>query len=160
MDPWDRQERETDSQYAQFLAYRDQTARSLPRDPDGLKLAKANKWVTRARAWDDHWSEVRSDARLAAITEVETALAQEATELALMSIQAAAYEVRALLRRQSQPGDGSAASMQLKEAIALMKTGMDLYLKVQGKPTEHITHDVNVKDMALDELLALADKLK
>ena len=160
MNPWDRQDGETETAWRAFVVYRDAPARSLPRDPDGLKMAKSHAWVSRCRAWDAYWDEYRQEARKAAISEAETEMADLMLQASHALVKAGLHELEAIRRRQAMSPDGSAELMTAKDAQACVEKGAKLYLLLQGKPTERSEVQTQVKDLSLEELDAHIAKLE
>lgn len=157
---WDRQDGETETAWKAFVEYRDASARSLPRDPDSLKMAKSHAWVSRCRAWDAYWDEYRQEARKAAITQAEGEMADLMIQASHAMVKAGLQELEAIRKRQAMSPDGSAELMSAKDAQSCIEKGAKLYLLLQGKPTERSEVQTQIKDMSLEDLDAHIAKLE
>lgn len=152
MNPWDRQDGETETAWRAFVQYRDNPAAVLPRDPDGLKMAKQHAWVSRKRAYDQHWDEFRQEDLKARIERANEAFAAEALDTCHLMLQAAKQELAAIRKRQDNSPDGSAKLMSEKDAMAMAEKAIKTILLLQGKPTERSEVQTQVKDMSLEDL--------
>ncbi len=159
MDLWDRQDTETETAWRAFVAYRDTQGRHLPRDPDGLKMAKAHAWVSRCRAYDAYWDEYRQEDLKARIQRSNAAFVDEALDTCYTMLAIAKQELEALRKRQAMSPDGTAKLMPEKESAAMLERAIKTILLLQGKPTERSENVTQVKDMSLDEIEALLAKL-
>ena len=143
---------ESDRDWAAFVAYRDNFPRSLPRDPDSLKVARNNHWVSRSRAWDKHWEEVRAEERKEAIREAEQRMADELAGLAYLGVMVAKHEIQAAAKRQASSPDGSAETITITQATALLKECRSMWAQLHGEPTERVAHEISSTDLSLEDL--------
>jgi len=157
---WDRQDGETETAWKAFVEYRDAPARRLPRDPDSLKMARQHAWVSRCRAYDQHWDEFRQEDLKARIERANEAFAAEALDTCYLMLSAAKQELSAIRKRQDNSPDGSAKLMSEKDAMAMAERAIKTILLLQGKPTERSEVTTDIRDMSLEDLEAKIAQLE
>jgi len=127
VDPWEREEGESEAAFVAFAAYRDEPPpRSIARAAQRLGKARQllegwsakNGWVRRVSAYDRHLDTVRRQARL---EEIEEMVRRQAADLATAAATLATPVRRCLERIQSMEADGDDpfAEMPLADLVQL-----------------------------------------
>ena len=170
--PWARQPRESDQQYAWFLAYRDSAypkglegpfnprnveavAEELGFPPRALAgTADSFAWSWRAHAFDRAVDERRFDAELSAL---DRARAQHTKVLG------EAFEiVRNEIVKLKRMAEGEAPALKPKEALAFMEKVITMQRLLAGEHTSHVKVDGpdygNLSDDEIAAMRALVDK--